>query len=95
MVPDLFVMLDGPIRSGYAILLMEDYGQRFLPRMQKLARKAVVEYEATNQAHESEALQFLCGGCGHTLPKVLDEYNYVKFTLRNDQVWDVEYRIPK
>jgi len=93
IAPDLFVMFDGPIRSGYAILLMEDYGQRFLPRMQKLARKAVAEYVSRYKSAEFEALQFLCSGCGHTLPKVLDEYNYVKFTLRNDEIWDVEFQV--
>ena len=29
---------------------------------------------------------------GHTLAKALDEYNYVKFTLNDDAVWQAEYQ---
>ena len=28
---------------------------------------------------------------GHTIAKALDEYNYVKFTLNDDSVWQTEY----
>ena len=30
--------------------------------------------------------------CGHSLAKVLDEYNFVKFRENDDRVWETEYQ---
>jgi len=30
---------------------------------------------------------------GHTLAKVLDEFNYAKYTLKSDEVWNAELEL--
>lgn len=90
--PDLFVMWDSAIKLGYAVAgSAEDYGQRFLPRIQKLAWRAISEYSQAQDVPASVAVGALTG-CGHTLAKVVDEYNYSKFTMRRDELWDAELK---
>ena len=90
--PELFVMWDAPIRGGYAVgQSAEDYAERFLPRIQGQARLAVRQYCEATGASKSKTVEWLTN-CGHTLPKVIDEFNYVKFTLKRDEVWDEELR---
>lgn len=89
--PELFVMWDSSICGGYAVNGHGyDYGHRFLPRIQKLVRRAIREYTQTQSGSQEQAIAAL-RKCGHTLAKVLDEYNYTKFTLRRDEVWDLEF----
>lgn len=90
--PRLFVMWDSAIACGYAVpsRTAEDYVTRFLPRMQRLARLAVAQYARAHGVSESAAVTALCR-CGHSFPKVLDEYNYAKYTLSSDRVWDAEW----
>jgi hypothetical protein len=88
--PGLFVMWDSSICGGYAVNGHGyDHGHRFLPRIQKLARNAIREYTQTQGGSQEQAIVALCK-CGHTLAKVLDEYNYTKFTLKRDEVWNLE-----
>jgi hypothetical protein len=88
--PELFVMWDSAIQFGYALRgTGEDYAERFLPRIQKLASRAVDEYSRAYKVPEDRAVRGLTK-CGHSLAKVLDEYNYTKFTLKSDEVWDAE-----
>jgi hypothetical protein len=93
--PDLLVMWDNAIQLAYAVGAAsgDDYAHRFLPRMQKLAWRAVTEYAETRRVTPQSAAKSLAR-CGHTLAKVLDEYNYVKFTMKRDEVWDVEFSPP-
>jgi hypothetical protein len=89
--PELFVMCDSSTRGGYAVNGHGyDYGHRFLPRIQKLVRHAIGEYIKTHSGAQEQAIAAL-RKCGHTLAKVLDEYNYTKFTLKRDEVWDLEF----
>jgi hypothetical protein len=87
--PPLFVMWDSAIRGGYAVDGHSgDYATRFLPRMQRQAREAVESYTNDGGADPAAALQELqklCGG--RPLAKLIDEYNYCKFTLRVDELW--------
>jgi len=88
--PELFVMWDNRIQSSYACdPSSDDYASRFLPRVQKLALKALREYAKAEDVTRNEAKRALTP-CGHTLAKVLDEFNFAKFTLRRNEVWDAE-----
>ena len=90
--PDLFVMWDAPIRGGYAVgKSAEDYSERFLPRVQGQVRLAMRQYSEATGVSKTEVVEHFTQ-CGHTLAKVIDEFNYVKFTLKIDQVRDVESR---
>ena len=87
--PPLFVMWDSAIRGGYAVDRSSgDYARRFLPRMQRQASEAVDSYIRDGEAEPAaavEALEKRCGG--RPLTKLVDEYNYCKFTLRRDELW--------
>jgi hypothetical protein len=87
--PSLFVMWDSAIRGGYAVDVSSgDYARRFLPRMQRQASEAVDSYIRDGEAEPAaavEALEKRCGG--RPLTKLVDEYNYCKFTLRADELW--------
>ncbi len=89
LYPPLFVMWDSAIRGGYAVNGRSgDYAERFLPRIQREGREAVDSYIAERKAGPSTAvreLEKLCGG--RTFTKLIDEYNYCKFTLRVDELW--------
>lgn len=90
--PGLFVMWDDLIQLGYAVSGSdEDYARKFLPRMQRIAVMALEETVATQGSTREMAIKTLTR-CGHTLAKVLDEYNFAKFTLKRDEVWEAELR---
>ena len=98
--PELFVMWDRAIRGGYG--LGEDnanknsqwkregvgYADYFLPRMQRLAHLAIEQVKGIT--HDPIDL-LRSPNCSHSLAKILDEYNYAKFTLNHDSVWKKEY----
>ena len=89
--PDLFLMWDASIIRGYGghfkVLPYAD----FLRRMQRLANYAICQIEKECGVSRGEAIARLkCDG--HTIAKALDEYNYVKFTLNDDAVWQAEYQ---
>jgi hypothetical protein len=87
--PPLFVMWDAAIRGGYAVAGRSgDYGGRFLPRMQRQAGEAVDSYIAERKAGPTTAVHELEGLCeGRPFTKLIDEYNYSKFTLRAHELW--------
>jgi len=94
--PRLFVMWDSAIRGGYAVKEgseSSEYGSWFLPRMQRQAWEAVDSYAAETKSERRVAVQELekLGGekPGETRPitKLLDEYNYCKFTLQRPELW--------
>ena len=89
--PDLFLMWDRAIRSGYGGYDWIWYTD-FLRRMQRLANLAVEQAMNERCCSRDQAIKLLT--CGeHTLAKTLDEYNYVKFTLNDDSVWKKEYEL--
>lgn len=89
--PELFVMWDERIRAGYSSSISaRSYAKEFLVRIQKVINKAIREAEAQLNLHQNLAIEKLCQ-CGHTLAKVIDEYNYVKYTWSRVEVWDEEY----
>jgi len=91
--PGLFVMWDNCIRLAYAVTgTARDYSERFLPRMRCLALRAVGEYEQAHAVTRDVAIEDLTQ-CGHTLAKVLDEFNYAKYTLKRDEVWNAELEL--
>ena len=88
--PDLFIMWDKAIRGGYGYADTRDYGE-FLLRMQRLAEYAISQIMDVESRSRDSAVESLTT-CGHSLAKVLDEYNYVKFTENDDRVWEREYQ---
>ena len=89
--PELFVMWDRAIISGYGGYNRRLFYTDFLRRMQKLANYAINQIGKDCDVSRDKAIARLrCDG--HTLAKTLDEYNYVKFTLNDDAVWKAEYK---
>jgi hypothetical protein len=88
--PRLFVMWDSAIRGGYAVSeTSNDYARLFLPRVQRELREAVDSYVTENQSEPRTAVQELeKRGGGRPITKLLDEYNYCKFTLRCPKLWE-------
>jgi hypothetical protein len=90
--PRLFVMWDSAIRSGYAVKEgseSSEYGYWFLPLMQREAREAVDSYAAETKSERRVAVQELEKRAGgRPITKLLDEYNYCKFTLRCRKLWE-------
>ena len=79
--PNLFVMWDIGIRKAYGIRGGGDglvYSQRFLPKMQQIAKTAVEECKGRLDLPEDAAIQHICA-CGDTLAKVIDEYNWATY----------------
>jgi len=96
--PELFVMWDAFIRPGCGITSspgelnppVSAYARVFLPRMQLIVRRVLREYAERHGVTVPEAETALCPpGC--TLAKLVDEYNYARFTLRDPAVWAAEY----
>ena len=88
--PELFVPWDGAITRGYGGYNRRLFYTDFLRRMQMLANYAIEQVKRECDVSRDVAIERLqCDG--HTLAKTLDEYNYVKFTLNEDSVWQAEY----
>lgn len=87
--PDFFIMWDEAIRRGYAVeATPNDYAFRFLPLMQMKLRKVVGSYISDNQTPPSLAVSNLRSLRAHrSLPKMIDEFNYEKFTARRLELW--------
>lgn len=99
--PQFFIMWDNRIAAGYAARDLlnsrstaNHYVDQFLPRVQLVARRAVAECRSIYGWTEEAAERSLCSCCGHTLAKVIDEYNYVKYTLGDNAVWEAELGPP-
>ena len=100
--PSLFIMWDTDIRNGYGFsnynsrgAPAEGYVYRFLPRMQRLAEYAIRQVQVKEKRSRVDATSSLKNkDRPYTLAKVLDEYNFMKFTRNNDAVWQKEYALP-
>ena len=88
IVPEFFVMWDRNIRR--AILGSEyrrfgyDYAYTFLPRIQAELKEAIITCMEDKGFHsEDESIEYIRRMCdGNTLAKLVDEYNYVVYTLK-------------
>lgn len=79
--PVLLVMWDSAIKAAVGVPRHGDgsaYAGAFLPKMQRLAREAVEQCMVHRGIGELDAVRYLCP-CGHSLAKVIDEYNCVKY----------------
>jgi len=89
LYPPLFVMWDSAIRGGYAVgRASSDYAGRFLPRIQREAKEAVDSYIADGKAGPTTVVRELERLCeDRPLTKLIDEYNYCRFTRSLDELW--------
>ena len=92
----LFVMWDSSIRGGYAVAGDGDsYARVFLPRVQQLAREAVASAVAEGLAGRSEAATYIESRCSDKpLAKIMDEYNYCRFTMKDADFWSPFASLP-
>jgi hypothetical protein len=89
--PQFFVMWDDRIRSSYGIVNPDGAAYAlFLARIQRLSQGAIREFIAAEGISRDEAISGLRQCPPHTLTKVLDEYNYAKFTLGASEIWNSE-----
>lgn len=90
--PEFFLMWDDRIRTAYGVRDGDGHGYShvFLGRVQRLVRKAVREVAAVRGVSAEQAVASLCRCAPHGLAKVVDEYNYAKFTLGAAALWDAE-----
>ncbi len=87
--PSLFVMWDEAIRGGYAVQVSgQQYAHRFLPRVQKELTQAIATCMRETQCDRTAAIAAIRHLGGDTfLTKLADEYNYAKFTLNIEELW--------
>ncbi len=90
LVPHFFVMWDNSIAAGYACPTSgHGYAFTFLPRLMKELEEAIVTCAREYVANRREATAALVKlGGRRPLPKLLDEFNYAKYTLSLSQLWD-------
>jgi hypothetical protein len=93
-LPDLCVMWDAAIAAGYGVYNDRDaegYSTKFLPRVSYEASEALRTYMADNGGTRVDAAGALSKLADDTrfrpLTKLVDEYNYVKYTLSHPKLW--------
>lgn len=88
MLPKFFVMWDTKIRKGIFgdnIKNGERYAKYFLPEMQRLVKGIVDDYAVIKRCDlELAAEQISKELDNYTLAKLIDEYNYVKYTKKQN-----------
>lgn len=86
IIPNLFVMWDRNIRKAIIGNKERDgrcYAFEFLPKMQEAAKEYLDDYVKENGGnYESATLQISTMADNHTLAKLIDEYNYVRYTKK-------------
>ena len=96
LVPELFVMWDDTIRSAYGCRIgkEEKGGERyftFLKRVQNEAKEAVITYCKEHGCTTDEAIRRirkeLYEGGFYSLARLIDVYNYQKYTRGKDELW--------
>lgn len=79
--PKLFVMWDNYIGKEYVPKLNGyQYAHEFLPRMQRETNEAIETFMKDMGFDRSTAIREMENRCGRTLAKLVDEYNYIKYT---------------
>lgn len=85
ILPNLFVMWDIAIRNGYVGEECDGkcYGNIFMPKMQELAIASLDSFLTERGGdYKSASQQISLITNGSTLAKLIDEFNYVRFTKR-------------
>jgi hypothetical protein len=80
--PDFFVMSDANIRYGYGCSGNDLGYVNFMWRMKLFGDAVIKEYSGARKVPKEFAFKNLASECksaAPTLPKLLDEYNWVKF----------------
>jgi len=82
LLPELVVMWDNTIALNYGTIMTNRiYVSRFIPQMKRLANQAIYTYQAEKGCSREEAVSALKGfRPPKTIAKLLDEYNYMKYT---------------
>ena len=81
--PNLFVIWDTAIQSGYGLgRYGSEYAREFLPKMQRIAKRAVDQVRTEEGLSCADAIQSFTDHCekSYSLAKIIDEYNYTKYT---------------
>lgn len=79
----LFMMWDNAIRKHYSCSTTSEDYIKFMENMQRIAKEIVRSYCEEFNCSREEAIENICKiANGKTLPKLIDEYNYVRFTQR-------------
>lgn len=93
--PDLFVMFDINIRAHYGCGENANGYVNFMWRMHRLCNKIIADCSAKSKIDHISAkrkiLNIFNKDCGmpkelFTLPKIIDEYNYLKYTLESKKI---------
>ncbi len=82
---ELFVMWDTRIASAHRVGANGDNYAHFLTLIQGQIEEAIGQVSIAENLTREGAITSLTP-CGHTLAKVIDEFNYVCFTVRDDDV---------
>jgi hypothetical protein len=103
ILPDFFVMWDDQIKN-WTVNGGNDgrtYADEFLPKMQQDLNEAIESCVMEMKLDRVRAVDYIREQCGHeTLAKLADEYNYVKYTLKDPSLGGMEtlnvikYRAP-
>ena len=99
MVPNLFVMWDDAIRWAYACRSQdEEHGEdyfTFLKRTQGELKEAIRSYGIQHNCSDEEAMkkigEELFEPGYDSFSRLIDCYNYQKFTLGKDELWSNEW----
>ena len=86
ILPNFFVMWDDRIKEG--VMQGRDNGAAyafyFLPKMQLELSEAIETCMEERKLNRTDAIRYICEKCdGKTLAKLVDEYNYMKYTKKN------------
>lgn len=89
ILPHLFVMWDRKIRKGILGYVDRNWGavyaSEFLPKMRNKLEEAIQTTMQENKLSRKEAIRYIRKMCyGETLPKLIDEYNYMIYTRSKD-----------
>lgn len=85
IVPELFVMWDDKIRNNIVESRRDGrcYAYEFMPNMQEFAKQFLDSYIRENSGdHKSASRQISKMAHEHTLAKLIDEFNYLRFTWK-------------
>lgn len=89
IIPEFFVMWDDKIRKATIGegKTGKDYSYDFLPRMQVMIKEYLKSYNNENGGDLQFASKMICQKADNkTLAKLIDEYNYVRFTKKKSLV---------
>jgi hypothetical protein len=90
VLPNFFVMWDDEIKNWtvHGKNNGRAYAYEFLPLMQRELTEAIETCMTEKRLEGVDAIKHICYQCGYqTLAKLADEYNYVRYTLKNQSLW--------